>query len=313
VDGDCDGGEVCYVDADGDGYRPDALATIVSADGDCDDDGEAVADDPIGDCEDDDLETNPGADEVWYDGVDGDCQSGNDYDADGDGYVHEDYDAYAAGAAQDIDDCDDDDPDRNPGADEVHDNGADENCDGYDPVALTAIAAGDLVITELMIAPAAVDDSTGEWVEVYNRSGLDVDLLDLRVREGGVGHIDILDPLVLPADAWMIFARSGDSARNGGLPTDALIYDYTAAGAALGFRDTSDDVYLSNGDESVIFDSLSYDVDAGWPVTSGASMSLSARAIDADLGDAPTAWCPAVDPYGDGDLGTPGAANPSCE
>ena len=40
VDQDCDGGDICYVDADGDGFRDASGATLVSSDLDCNDVGE---------------------------------------------------------------------------------------------------------------------------------------------------------------------------------------------------------------------------------------------------------------------------------
>ena len=82
-----------YTDADGDGYGLDGTdveycdppAATSSVDGDCDD-------------------TNPfayeGATEVWYNGTDEDCDGGDDYDQDGDGYQ---LDFYGG------DDCDDTD------------------------------------------------------------------------------------------------------------------------------------------------------------------------------------------------------------
>ena len=71
-------------DADNDGYQ----------DVDCAADGE-------GDCDDNDDSINPGADEVWYDGIDQNCD-GNDDDQDGDGFAS-------------ADDCDDTNADIAPG------------------------------------------------------------------------------------------------------------------------------------------------------------------------------------------------------
>ena len=53
------------------------------------------------DCDDDDPKVNPDAAEVWYDGVDQNCDGANDYDQDGD---HE------ADVANGGSDCDEKDP-----------------------------------------------------------------------------------------------------------------------------------------------------------------------------------------------------------
>jgi hypothetical protein len=101
---------------------------------DDDDDGYAVEGGGCGlvDCDDGDPNVNPGADEVCDNGIDDDCNGlidGDDpacvvcTDGDGDGYAVE---GGACGAV----DCDDTDPDVNPGEDEICDNGIDDDCDG---------------------------------------------------------------------------------------------------------------------------------------------------------------------------------------
>ena len=73
-----------YADLDEDGYGDDSSSLDA-----CDEPSGYVEDG--GDCDDGDDGVNPGATEVWYDGVDSDCDGASDYDADGDGYDHEDY------------------------------------------------------------------------------------------------------------------------------------------------------------------------------------------------------------------------------
>ena len=70
------------------------------------------------DCDDRDRDVHPGATEVWYDGVDQDCDW-NDDDQDFDGVPR----------AQD---CDDEDPAIGPHAQEVWYDGVDQDCDGND-------------------------------------------------------------------------------------------------------------------------------------------------------------------------------------
>jgi MYXO-CTERM domain-containing protein len=73
------------------------------------------------DCDDTDPDARPDGVEVFYDGVDGDCDGASDYDADLDGH---DSDAHGG------DDCDDADPAINPSAADVPYDGIDSDCSG---------------------------------------------------------------------------------------------------------------------------------------------------------------------------------------
>ena len=75
------------------------------------------------DCDDADASINPGATETWYDGIDQDCQGGDDYDQDGDGHIAADFGG---------DDCVDTDATVNPSMADTWYDGVDQDCGGND-------------------------------------------------------------------------------------------------------------------------------------------------------------------------------------
>lgn len=117
-----------YVDGDGDGYGdPDILWGVG-----CDVPPGLVANDD--DCDDSDGGISPAESEVWYDGIDADCAGDDDFDADADGSVWEDF-----GGG----DCDDTDPDTSEFALEVCGDAADNDCDGIvDACTISALLSG---------------------------------------------------------------------------------------------------------------------------------------------------------------------------
>ena len=143
VDQDCDGAETCFVDADGEGHRPDPTATVASTDEDCSDLGEAEGTAATDDCDDSDATVMPGAVEVPADSVDQDCDGAETCytDLDDDGYRDDsttlasgDSDCSDAGEALGTDpvgDCNDSDDAYHPGASETEcEDANDYNCDG---------------------------------------------------------------------------------------------------------------------------------------------------------------------------------------
>ncbi|MGB0638834.1 MAG: MopE-related protein [Myxococcota bacterium] len=122
IDNDCDGQtdesdaidqSTFFSDLDGDGYG-NADSPITA----CEAPSNTVEDDT--DCDDTDISVNPGATEVWYDGVDSDCAGDVDDDRDGDGFP----------GGPDGTDCDDEEPLAYPMAEEICGDGIDNNCDG---------------------------------------------------------------------------------------------------------------------------------------------------------------------------------------
>ena len=113
---DAPGAPTWHVDEDGDGYGTDG--DEVQA---CDAPAGTVA--AGGDCNDDDASVSPGAEEVWYDGIDQNCAGDDDFDADADGH---------ATASSGGDDCDDTEAGISPDAEEVWYDGVDQDCAGDD-------------------------------------------------------------------------------------------------------------------------------------------------------------------------------------
>jgi large repetitive protein len=132
IDQDCDDVDVCYVDADGDGYGTDAGTTTLDDDLDCTNSSNGESDN-TDDCDDSNDTIYDLAAELC-DGLDNDCDGSLDddeSDLDNDGYVEcaVDSGGWDGTAVTGYEDCDDDDDSVYPTATELCD-GLDNDCDG---------------------------------------------------------------------------------------------------------------------------------------------------------------------------------------
>ena len=195
VDQDCDGTELCFVDADGDGYVEDSASTVSSSDIDCSGTGEATDSVPTGDCDDTDSAISPAATEGAGDGVDQDCD-GTELcfvDADDDGYALDasstvssrDTDCTDSGEATDTDpadDCDDSDSTINPGASEIAGDEVDQNCDDIE--LCYADSDGDGYRTESSTVSSTTDTDCTDSGEAVSTAEVDCDDTDASVNPG---------------------------------------------------------------------------------------------------------------------------------
>ncbi|MCK6523026.1 lamin tail domain-containing protein [Myxococcota bacterium] len=99
------------------------------------------------------------------------------------------------------------------------DSGAEESGEGTAPV------VGDLIISELMVDPAAVADELGEWVELTNVSDHTLDLSGLTVADDGRNGATIPAGTTLAAGERIVLSRSADDAANGGLTASVALAD----------------------------------------------------------------------------------------
>jgi len=168
-------------------------------------------------------------------------------------------------------------------------------------LATTCTNVGDVIITEIMQNPSINADPAGEFFELYNTTASPVDLQGWVIRDetSATETHTIGSSVIIPANGYVVIANG--AALNGGLTPD-----YTYA----------NDISLGNGTDGIIIecaatiiDQVIWDNGATFPDPSGASMELSLNAFTSVNNDAGSNWATAVSPYGDGDLGTPGAAN----
>jgi len=104
----------------------------------------------------------------------------------------------------------------------------------------------------------------------------------------------------MPAKSYWVLAKNGDVLTNGGVVANYVYQNFTLS-------NTSDQVIINAADEMLI-DQVSYS--SGWPVVSGASMELHPDYQSFSGNDQPEHWLPARIPFGAGDKGSPGKANP---
>ncbi len=162
-------------------------------------------------------------------------------------------------------------------------------------------AVPDIVINEIMQNPNAVADSDGEWFELYNNDSQAVDINGWTIKDDGSDShlIDNGGPLTIDPGDYLVLGINGDQATNGGVVVDYVYSGFTLANGA-------DEVVLIYSDGTTEVDRVNYDGGTTFPDPTGASMELKNPGMDNNAG---ANWGEALSPYGDGDLGSPGAQN----
>jgi hypothetical protein len=182
-------------------------------------------------------------------------------------------------------------------------------------------APGEVIITEIMGAPAGTDGDF-EYIELYNTTAGALPLFSLKLEDNEAGNLysfsDLLDDpgLTIPANGYVVLATNIDPATNGGI-TGAVelksgILKNTPPVDGGGISTMTLRLVTQDG---TLIDEAYY----GTP-TEGASQQLSSDLYDGVAGgetanDAAAGFCDttAGTTYGPStNLGTPGAANQDC-
>jgi hypothetical protein len=164
---------------------------------------------------------------------------------------------------------------------------------------------GTVFITEIMADPSAVTDSKGEWFEIHNpslTSIVDINGWIIKDRGSNTHIISHGGPLSIQGGGYLILGINSDLLTNGG-----VVVDYQYASFTL----------TNTEDEIVLVDTVGNEIDfveynASFPKKSGVAFSLNPLVGTEITNDVATNWCTAPNPFGDGDLGSPGLANPNC-
>jgi hypothetical protein len=165
--------------------------------------------------------------------------------------------------------------------------------------------SGDLLITEIMYDPTSLTDATGEWFEIYNNTNLPVDLQHLVIRRNDTEQHIINSQIILPSHAYLVLART-----DGAAPGSKYVYNTSITlintGAILSLYN-----YGTDGTNGSVICSINYGAE-GFPVATGASLSLSPEFLNKTDAIKGESWCKSSTAFSTGDLGTPGLPNDEC-
>jgi hypothetical protein len=171
--------------------------------------------------------------------------------------------------------------------------------EGGQPRSLVVPGPGDLVITEIMANPKAAGEPDGEWLELHVSKDMDLNGLQAgKAADKLTMNISSTDCLAVKAGSYVILAAKADSTLNGGLPkVDAEVN--------LSLSNAGGSIFL--GYDGTVLDSVTYGT-----ASEGVSLSLEPTKMTTEANDLAESWCKGQEPYGAGDKGSPGEANPSC-
>lgn len=158
---------------------------------------------------------------------------------------------------------------------------------------------GDLIISEIMYAPAGPDGDQ-EYIEVYNTTSSPIDLEDWVIIDEDPSTSDprkddINSSVVVGSGEFAVLCKNGDVTANGGVD---CAYDYANV---LSHTNTADYVVLEDPGGTEI-DRVHYDESNGWPNATDASLEYLGG--EGEDNNDPGTWKEATEQSGDYSTGT---------
>ena len=153
-----------------------------------------------------------------------------------------------------------------------------------------------IVITEIMVNPASVSDSYGEWFEITNTTDTAISLDGWTVKDSDSDMHLIQSEnqdITIDPSQFYILARNGNMSSNGG-----VVPDYVYSGFSL--SNTEDEIILMDSDGAIV-DEVQYTNE--WDFPNGRSKEIHDVNSDNSLIEN---WFASTFSYGSGDYGTPG-------
>ena len=152
-----------------------------------------------------------------------------------------------------------------------------------------------LFLSEILADSRAVNDSDGEWLEIYNAGPSGVDLVGWTLTDGGRDNHVIESTLWIEAGTYAVLARNGDAVTNGGVNA-AYVY------RGINLANEADEIRLLDPG-GVEQDRVAWGGGAPLRIVAGASLERTTFDGVAQWQVAIVAW-----PGSAGDRGSPGAA-----
>ncbi len=173
---------------------------------------------------------------------------------------------------------------------------------------------GDLVVSEFMAEPEEVPNYYGEWFEIYNASGRNLDLNGVTIT--GTSSDDsgftIDQSVTVASGGFVVLGVNGDEDLNGG-----ITFDYVYSRGDFPLDEDDDTIKLSYG--SVTLDSVTWD-SSDWDITTTRSQQANKgnAYYNEWANDLYYNWCQGeasiqYEGQSTGMFGTPGTANNSCD